>query len=106
MVEKPYGWTEASLPERACMAAALMAEYLWWHWWQSAQILFILPGEKEVYDVRNALITCEFEFAWEIFTCLGETPDHEIKAILKRLERQRFRPKRVRRFRAGHGRHV
>ena len=39
VAEKPDGWTKASLPERACMAAAAMATYLWSRW-QSAQILF------------------------------------------------------------------
>ena len=32
VAEKPDGWTKASLPERACMAAAAMATYLWCQW--------------------------------------------------------------------------
>ena len=81
---KPDGWKAASLPERACMAAAAMQEYLWSRW-ESAQILFILPGEREVCDVRNALSTRDFGFDWEPYTLLGETPDHEIRDVLERL---------------------
>ena len=41
VAKKPEGWTQASLPERACMAAAAMAEYLWSKWpRESAQMLF------------------------------------------------------------------
>ena len=66
VAKKPKEWKQASLPERACMAAAAMAEYLWSKWpRESAQILFILPGEKEIYDVRIALNTWYFGFEWE-----------------------------------------
>ena len=71
------------------MAAAAMQEYLSSRW-ESAPILFILPGEREVYDVRNALSTWEFDFDWEPYILVGETPDHEVREVLGRLRRQRF----------------
>ena len=103
LVEKPYRWTEASLPERACMAAALMAGYLWWRRWQSAQILFILPGEKELYDVRNAMNLYDFGFDWEHHCILGETPHNEISDITDTLEKTVFQTRASCRFPSGHG---
>ena len=88
-MEKPVRWDNAHMPERACMAAEAMASHLW-DKWESAQILFVLPGEKEVCDVRNALNTWEFGFDWELYVCQGDTPRQETRAMLKRLEQQRF----------------
>ena len=107
VAKKPKEWKQASLPERACMAAAAMAEYLWNKWpRQSAQLLFILPGEKEIYDVRNALNTWYFGFEWEHYCLFGETPSEEIRALLERLRDQRFNPKWRFVFCSGHCWHV
>ena len=89
VAEKPEGWTRANMPMRACLAAEAMTRYLW-NRRKSAQILFILPGEKEVYEVRNALSIWDFRFDWEPYVCLGETSREELGAILERLRRQQF----------------
>ena len=88
---KPVQWKKACLAERACMAAEAMARYLWNKQpSQSAQILFILPGEKEIYDVRSALKMWHFDREWNHYCLLGETPREEIRAVLDRLENQHF----------------
>ena len=104
---RPAEWRQATMPERACMAALLMAEYLWRKWpRESAKILFILPGEKEIYDVLNALWTFSLGFEWDHYCLFGETPGEEIRALLERLREQRFPPRVAFRFRSGHCWHV
>ena len=104
---KPAGWKQASLPEKACMAAQAMAGYLWSkRRRESAQILFILPGEKEIYDVRNAMKMWSFGFEWDHYCLFGETPGEEIRALLNRLEKQCFSHKSSSVFRSGHCWHV
>ena len=94
VVTKPAEWGQATMPERACMAARLMAEYLWRKRpRESAKILFILPGEKEIYDVLNALWTCSLGFEWDHYCLFGETPGEQIRALLDRLEEECFNPK-------------
>ena len=90
---KPVEWKKACLADKACMAAEAMARYLWNKQpRESAQILFILPGEKEIYDVRNALKMWHFDFEWDHYCLFAETPREEIRALLDRLEEEPFNP--------------
>ena len=67
---KPKEWGRAVMPEKACMAAEAMVCH---HRARgnSAQILFILPGETEIHDVRNALRTHGFQSTPDIFLCFS-----------------------------------
>ena len=54
--------------------AALMAQWLWEKKNQSAQLLCIVPGQKEVWDMCRALRAYSFNFEFVLGSLYGDSP--------------------------------
>ena len=91
VVEKCPHWDKLPLPQKACSAANEMAKY-WWNKGKSAQILFILPGRSEIEAVRIALMLWGFQFRWELYMLVDETPPAKKKDVRLRFKNQDFAP--------------
>ena len=74
VVDRPPTWPGLSTARKGCLAAALMAQWLWEKKKQSAQLLFIVPGEKEVWEMVRALRTYSFNFAFVLGNLYGDSP--------------------------------
>ena len=63
-----------------------------WDLWKSAQILFVVPGEKEAEDQRLALDTWAFrlQLRYEIIVILHDAEPEMERKMRKRLEQQNF----------------
>ena len=74
VVEQPPTWQGLSTARKGCLAAALMAQWLWEKKKQSAQLLFIVPGQKEVWDMCRALRAYSFNFEFVLGSLYGDSP--------------------------------
>ena len=91
-VQKPKDWEKLALLQKGCVAANEMAKWLWQKRNQIAQLLFIVPGEKELWEMRNALRTSNiFDFLFELYVITAESSKHETREIRETLERNAFK---------------
>ena len=73
--------------EQASEACVLMTDWLWREKWESAVLLLIVAGEKEMMQLRNFLYASEALERlsdYEIFTLSGETLGSDVASLKER----------------------
>ena len=82
--------TSQPVNQSTSQPAALMAQWLWEKKNQSAQLLFIVPGQKEVWDMCRALRTYSFNFEFVLGSLYGDSPKEASAKWQGMLKRQCF----------------
>ena len=86
-------WDDATIPERACLAAESAARYLLQRKCETIQARFLLPGEAEIRDVVTAMAAHRHRFKKEskvYFLDANVSPDSQ-RRCLQELKEQNFR---------------
>ena len=87
VVEQPRRWSRMTVLEQASEACVLMTDWLWREKWESAVLLLIVAGEKEMMQLRNFLYASEALERlsdYEIFTLSGETLGSDVASLKER----------------------
>ena len=82
--------TSQPVNQSTSQPAALMAQWLWEKKNQSAQLLFIVPGQKEVWDMCRALRAYSFNFEFVLGSLYGDSPKEASAKWQGMLKRQCF----------------